>query len=141
MSGLSPIYLSAIAVQIGGLSAFLGGFAATFLGTLLALGVRGRTASLAIGFAVSSSVAFIVSVVASTALVALLHPQAPQLMHSAAPGGARVLLTLSFVVGLYALLISLAFSGWSRSKGTGLTTSIAGGIGILLVSWMVVGIG
>lgn len=141
MDELSPAYLSAIATQVGGLSAFLGGFAATFLGTLLALGVRGRTASLSIGFAVSSSVSFIVAVVASTALVAVLHPQAPQAVHRVASGGARALLTLSFVVGLYALLASLALSGWSRSRRTGLTTTVAAGLGIALVSWMIVGIG
>jgi hypothetical protein len=53
MEPLSPVYLSAIAAQTGGLSAFLGGFAATFLGTLLALNVKGRTGSLAIGFSVT----------------------------------------------------------------------------------------
>jgi vacuolar-type H+-ATPase subunit I/STV1 len=139
MNSLSPAYLSAIAIQIGALSAFLGGFSATFLGTLLALGLRGRTASISIAFAVSSSVAFIVAVVASTALVAILHPDAPTSAHATASGGARVLLTLSFVVGLYALLASLAWSGWSRSRGTGLATSIAAGIGIVLVTGLVVG--
>lgn len=140
MEKLVPGYLSAIAIQVGGLSAFLGGFAATFLGTLLALGGRGRTASLSIGFAVSSSVAFIVAVVASTGLVAVLHPQAPQALASS-PVGARAVMVLGFLVGLYTLLLSLALSGWSRSRGTGLTTSVAAGLGMILVSWMVVGVG
>ena len=141
MNALSPAYLSAIASQLGALSAFLGGFAATFLGTMLALGVRGKTASVAIGFAVCSSVAFIVAVVASTSLVAAMHPQAPASVQAAASGGARAIMTLSFILGLYTLLSSLALSGWSRSRGTGLTTSIAGGLGILLVSLLVVGAG
>lgn len=46
MPELSPAYLSDLATQIGALSAFLGGFAATFLGTLLALGLKGRMAGL-----------------------------------------------------------------------------------------------
>jgi hypothetical protein len=141
MESLSPAYLSAIAAQIGGLSAFLGGFAATFLGTLLALNVKGRTGSLAIGFAVSSSVAFIVAVVGSTAMVAVLHPEAPKIVASTSLGGARVMMTLAFTLGLYALLISLGLSGWSRSRGTGLTTSIAAGLGLVLVSWLVLGMG
>jgi hypothetical protein len=141
MPDLSPAYLSALAIQLGSLSAFLGGFAATFLGTLLARRIGGRTASLCIGFAVGSSVAFIVTVVASTALVALLHPEAPSAARATAPGGARLLLTLSFLFGLYSLLASLALSGWGRSRGTGLTTSIAAGIGILLVTMLVANVG
>jgi len=141
MTELSPAYLSALAVQLGSLSAFLGGFSATFLATLLTLRARNKIASMSIGFAVSAAVAFIVTVVASTALVAMLHPDAPQTVSLVASGGARVLLTLGFTVGLYTLLVSLALSGWCRSKGTGLTTSIAAGLGIALVTWMVLGIG
>ncbi len=139
METLSPAYLSALAVQIGSLSAFLGGFAATFLGTLLAIRTEGKLASWCIGFAVSSSVAFIVTVVASTALVALLHPDAPSAAGAAATGQARVLLVLSFLLGLYTLLVSLALSGWTRSRGTGLTTSIVAAVGIILVTVMVAG--
>jgi hypothetical protein len=140
MEPLSPVYLSAIAAQTGGLSAFLGGFAATFLGTLLALNVRGRTGSLAIGFAVTSSVAFIVAVVGSTATVAALHPDGPA-ARVASAGFAQVVMSIGFVLGLYALLLSLGLSGWSRSKGTGWTTSIAAALGVILVTGMVVSIG
>ena len=137
MNQLDPAYLSTIATQVGGLSAFLGGFAATFLGTLLAVQVRGRTATVSIGCAVTSSVAFIIAVVASTALVALLHPDAPAAAATASTGSARAFMGLSFIVGLYALMLSLALSGWSRSRATGLTTSIAGGLGIILVTTLV----
>jgi len=141
MSELSPVYLSAIAAQLGGLSAFLGGFAATFLVMLMGLSGRGRAASFAIGFAASSAVAFIVAVVASTGLVAVLHPEAPGMVAATPSGGARVLMTLAFLLGLYSLLFSLALSGWARSKGTGWTTSIAAGLGVVLVTSMLVGIG
>jgi len=141
MNELAPAYLSALASQVGALSAFLGGFAATFLGTLLALQVKGRTGSLAIGFAVTSSAAFIVAVVASTALVALLHPQAPAAVQAGSAAGPRAIMSLCFGVGLYALLASLGLSGWTRSRGAGLTTSIAAGLGVVLVTSMLVGMG
>lgn len=137
---LSPVYLSDIAAQTGGLSAFLGGFAATFLGTLLALNVKGRVGSTAIGFAAVSSVAFIVAVVGSTGVVAALHPDGPG-FGRAGVGGTQVLMTLAFLLGLYALLISLGLSGWSRSRSTGLTTSIAAGLGLVVVTSMVVSVG
>lgn len=141
MPELAAGYLSDIATQVGALSAFLGGFAATFLGTLLALGLKGRMAGVAIGFASVSAVAFIAAVVASTALVALLHPEAPAVVGSVSSAGPRALMSLAFLVGLYTLLVSLGLSGWTRSRGTGLTTSIAAGLGVVLVTTMLVGIG
>lgn len=139
MEPLSPVYLSDIASQTGGLSAFLGGFSATFMGALLALGARGRAASLTIGFAAVAAVAFIVAVVGSTAVVAALHPAAPG--SSGGAGGPQAIMALAFILGLYALLAALGLSGWNRSRNTGLATSIAAGLGALLVTGMVVSIG
>src|SRR6188768_2941047 len=60
MQQLAPAYLTTLATQIGALSAFLGGFAATYLATFLTFGQRSRPASVAIGGAVTSAVGFIV---------------------------------------------------------------------------------
>ena len=134
MEPLSPVYLSALALQIGGMSAFLGGFAATFLGTLLAVRAKGRIATVAMTFAAVSAVALIVAVVGSTGVYSALHPEAP--------GGTaqveqvlwiRVTMALSFLLGVLSLLTSLGLSGWLRSRATGLGTSIAAGIGVVLI--------
>ena len=140
MEPLSPAYLSDIAAQTGGLSAFLGGFAATFLGTLLAMRARGRVGAVAIGCAAISSIAFIVAVVGSTAAVAGLHPEGPR-AGATNMGGPQVVMTLAFLLGLYALLGAIGLSGWTRSRAAGLTTGIAAAIGVLLVTGMVVSVG
>jgi len=139
MLELDPRYLADLASQIGSLSAFLGGFAATFLGTLLALGQKGRAAGWAIGAAVLSSVAFIVAVVASTMVVAAYNEHAPAIIREVVPvAGGRSLMAKAFVVGLFGLLASLACSGWPRSRRTGWTTTIIAGLGMLLVTWLIV---
>lgn len=140
MDPLSPVYLSDIAAQTGGLSAFLGGFAATFLGTLLAMRARGRMGAVAIGCSAVSSVAFIVAVVGSTAVVAMLHPEGPRAGATNA-GGPQVVMTLAFLIGLYALLAGIGLSGWTRSRAAGLTTSLVAGVGVLVVTGMVVSVG
>lgn len=140
MNPLLPAYLSDIAAQTGGLSAFLGGFAATFLGTLLAIRARGRIGSIAIGCAAVSSIAFIVAVVGSTAVVAGLHPEGPR-AGATNMGGPQVVMTLAFLLGLYALLGAIGLSGWTRSRAAGLSTGIAAAIGVLLVTGMVVAVG
>ncbi|MFD2933909.1 hypothetical protein [Spirosoma flavum] len=137
MQTLRPEYLAEIARQIGSLSAFLGGFAAAFFGTLLALNSPQRTISWALVSAAFASMAFVVAVVACTNLVIILHPQAPT---SIAPesGGARVLAVLGFLLGAYALLLSIGLSGWLRSRRMGVVTSgLATGAG-LLVTWLVI---
>jgi|GEM_PF-5279910 len=47
----------------------------------------------------------------------------------------------TFTTGLYSLLLGLAFSGWSRSRQTRLTTRIAGGIGVVLITLTVLQLG
>lgn len=133
----SPTYLTAVATQIGGVSAFLGGFAATFLGTLLALNVKGRTGTTAIGAAVVSSVAFIIAVVASTSVTATLHPDGPH-FGLASIQRTQAMIVLFFMLGLYALLGSLGLSGWARSRATGVTTSVAASLGFILLTILLV---
>lgn len=132
MQQLVPAYLTTLATQIGALSAFLGGFAATYLATFLTFGQRSRPAAVAIGGAVTSATGFIVSVVASTMLVAALHPNAPAGAAGSA-GTAQAVMALSFLIGLLALLLSLGVSGWTRSRSIGWTTSVAAGLGTIIV--------
>ena len=96
MEQLSPAYISALASQLAALSAFLGGFAATFLATLLTLGHQSRLMTITIGFAVTSSVSFIVAVVAATMLTAIYHPAAPAFMAAATASQPRTIMSLGF---------------------------------------------
>lgn len=136
MQQLAPAYLATLATQIGALSAFLGGFAATYLATFLTVGQRSRAAALAVGGAVTAAVGFIIAVVASTMLIAALHPDAPAGAGQMALT-AQVVMSLGFLVGLLALLLSLGVSGWTRSRAMGWTTSIAAGLGVVIVLSMV----
>ena len=136
MQHLAPAYLSTLATQIGALSAFLGGFAATYLATFLTAGQRTRPAAIAIGGAMVSAVGFIVAVVGSTMLIAALHPDAPA-NASRLAGTAQVTMTLSFMLALLSLLLSLGASGWTRSRAMGWMTSIAAGVGTLFVLAMI----
>ena len=129
MQPLAPAYLSALASQLASLSAFLGGFAATFLATLLTLGHRSRLMTVTIGLAVTSAVAFVVTVVAATMLTAVSHPAAPPMLRAVKTGQPQALMSLGFSVGSLALLASLGCSGWTRSKSTGLITTTAAVVG------------
>lgn len=138
MEQLSPAYVAALASQLAALSAFLGGFAATFLATLLTLGHQSRLMTVTIALAVTSAVAFIVTVVAATMLTAVHHPAAPAFMSTVATGWPRAIMSLGFSVGTLSLLASLGCSGWTRSRAIGWTTTVAAVIGAVLIMSMTV---
>ena len=131
MVPLAADYLATIATQVGGISAFLGGFAATFLAMFLTLGHQSRAASIAIGASALASVSFVVAVVATTALVAALHPHAPA-GAAASAGIAQLAMGVSFLLGMLALLLSLGASGWTRSRRTGWMTSGIAAVGAIV---------
>ncbi len=141
MEPLSPAYISALAAQLASLSAFLGGFAATFLATLLTLGHQGRLMTVTIGFAVTSSVSFIVTVVAATMLTAVFHPEAPRFMTAASASMPQTIMTLGFSLGALSLLASLGCSGWTRSRSVGWITTIAALVGAVFIIGMTVRVG
>jgi hypothetical protein len=141
MEPLSPAYISALAAQLAALSAFLGGFAATFLATLLTLGHQGRLMTVTIGFAVVSSVSFIVTVVAATMVTAIFHPEAPRAMTTLAAFPPQAIMTLGFSVGSLSLLASLGCSGWTRSRSIGWITTIAAAVGAGFIITMTVRLG
>ncbi|AHM60486.1 hypothetical protein D770_11145 [Flammeovirgaceae bacterium 311] len=135
---LNPEYLAEIARQLAFVSAFLGGFAATFLATLLFVNSPKKAAGWAIAGASFSASAFIVAVIALIMLVVNLNPEALSVSESSLLA-ARVVGMLSFMAGAYSLLASIGISGWLRSRKTGLATSIPAGMAALLITWAITG--
>ncbi len=139
MQPLASSYLVELARQLAFLSAVLGGFAATFLATLVAVDAR-RPAAWVVGLAAAAACGFIVTVVASVAITVVLHPNAPAaVVRSTSVGTARVVSGASFSVGLLALLGAIGLSGWIRSRRVGLATTSTALVGIVLVFWAIGG--
>ncbi|MEO5722299.1 MAG: hypothetical protein ABIR71_12625 [Chthoniobacterales bacterium] len=73
-----------------------------------------------------ASASFMIAVIAGMQVTLVVNPVAPQgfAMPEFLPWGRRVL-TISFVLGIYANLLSLGLSGWIRSRALGIVTSTA----------------
>lgn len=138
MQPVNADFLAEMGRQIAFLSAFLGGFAATFLGILLQSPSTRRRVGWAAGAAAVASASFILAVISGTLLAVVLHPGAP-------PGIAkptflpqvRILILITFAVGIYSILLSLGLSGWIRSRQLGIVTSMAALISAVIVSLLV----
>jgi hypothetical protein len=138
MEPVSPQYLNDAATGLSTVTAFLGGFAATYLATLLTLGHQGRVMTAAIASAAVAAVAFIVAVVTSIALTSILHPQAPGSAAAYSPDTMRATMFGAFFVGILALLLSVGLSGWLRSRALGkITTTIAAAGVVLIIATLV----
>lgn len=142
MQSLPDSYLIELARQIAFLGAFLGGFAATFLATLLVVDSAKRIAGWIIGLAAAAACSFVVAVIAAVMLTTVLHPDVPlNVRDGASIGTARVITTLGFGAGVYALLASVGLSGWIRSRHTGIATSVISLVALILASWALGGFG
>ena len=133
MVPLKPDYLTAIATQLGSVGAFFGGFAATVLALFLTVGGKSRGSLVAAHASAVAAVSFIIAVMASTALIAIAHPDAPPATAARSTAAIRPLLVFSFSIGVIALLVAIAASGWSHSRVMGWTTSIISSVAIIAV--------
>jgi len=107
MQILSNAYLAEISRQLAFLSAFLGGFSATFLATLLVLTSSKRITDWVVGSAAVAACSFVVAVIASVMLTVVLHPEVPSNVESSASiDTARIVSTLGLGIGVIALLVS-----------------------------------
>lgn len=125
MQTLNPDYLVELARQFSFVCAFLGGFAATFMATLLVVSPSRRIGGWAIGASACAAVAFIVGALAASMLIVVLHPHAPaNITGMSAVTTARVMSGMGFLIGIHALLAAIGLSGWLRSREVGIVTSL-----------------
>ena len=137
MVPLKPEYVTAIGTQLGSVSAFFGGFAATMLALFLTVGGRSRGSIVAAHASAVASASFVVAVMASTTVIAIVHPDAPPATAARSTEAIRPLLVISFSIGMIALLGAIAASGWSHSRSMGWTTSIISGVAIVTIILLV----
>ncbi len=129
--------MSAFATQLGSISAFFGGVAVAFLGLLILAAPRSRLIEVTIGAFVTAAVCFIVSALAATFLsVGLLPGATRDIANRSYLQGTMLLMNITFLLGIVSLLGGIMASGWLRSRGTGITTTLVGGIGLLSVLWL-----
>src|SRR5947199_3827782 len=95
-------FIGEVASQLASVSAFLGGFAATFLGILLQSSSSRRQVGWAAGAAAVASASFIIAVIAGTLVALVLNPEAPP--NLATPQflpWVRSVIFVTFAIGIY----------------------------------------
>lgn len=139
MQTLSDNYLIDLANQLAFLSAFLGGFAATLLVTVLVSNSQRKIVNWLIGATAASACFFIIAVISFVMLSVMVHPDTPNPSSVEIINAARIVSILSFIFGIFALLASIGLSGWIHSKQVGKITTIIASITLLIVMWAITG--
>ncbi len=125
---LPPDFLAELFRQLAFLAAVLGGFAVAFLGALLPAAREQRVGTWAIGAAAVAATGFVVMTLAATLMALGVLQFGFHTFDDLSPALLRLsqLTAALFVLGIYSLLLSLALSGWTRSRATGwCTTTVA----------------
>lgn len=115
------------------LSAFLGGFSATFLAAILTIEVKKNITDWIVCISAASSCCFIVAAVTNIALVNGLQIEAEmQTLNNL-----KIISALGMISGIFALLASIGLSGWIRSRKIGLITSCFSIIAVVIVGILI----
>jgi hypothetical protein len=121
--------------QLAFVSSVLGGFAVAFLGTLLTIETDRRITRWTMGAAAISAVAFVAAaVIAAMSVAEAVRTRAEDVAGLGSAGGAYVATALAaFGAGFLGLMLSVALSGWIKSRSLGLVTSGAAALCLLVV--------
>ena len=130
---MSTSYYIVQTEQLVLLSAFLGGFSATFLAAILALKSSERVTNWIVCLSAISACSFIVAAIISISIVNGLQPDSLEQYKIEEFQKDRLASALALLIGIFSLLSSIGLSGWIRSKQVGLTTSAAAVVSIVLV--------
>ncbi len=129
--------MSAFATQLGSISAFFGGVAATLLGLLIFSHIQSRLIEANIASFVAAAISFIVSALAATILsVGLLPGATADLATPAYLRGVVLIMNIAFLIGIVTLLAGIAQIGWLRSRLSGIVTTSLCIPGLVAVLWL-----
>ncbi|MEO1654619.1 MAG: hypothetical protein AAFU64_13825 [Bacteroidota bacterium] len=120
--------------QLALISAILGGFAFTFLATILSMSQKAKIIDFTFIISVISSILFFISAL-GWSLMAMSVKVAQDPVKLAFADKHR-LLSLLFIAGVFSLVSSLGLSGWIRSRRMGIITTFVALLGLITIFYI-----
>jgi len=133
MNDLPLPYINEVASQVIFVSTFLGGFAATIMGTFVASEKNSKLSNTLIILSAISACLLITTVFMMTDVVIKTTPGCPVKVLSADLDFQVKYGMLSFLFGITFLISVIAVSGWLKSKKMGIATTLTGIITLIFV--------
>ena len=136
MMELPNDYLNALAQHFIFISAFLGGFSAALLGTVIVSEIKTKYSQIMVVSSALAAMCFVVTVFGMTGILFQTTEGYPLVIDSQGLVELRLISMLSMVIGLLSFTVCIASSGWMISKKIGLFTSAMGIIAFILIVMM-----
>ena len=133
MIELQPEYLNKIANQIIVISSLLSGFSIAVLANLLVTTSKGKILNYILITTTIAASSFLVTVFAMTKIVMLTTEGYPMKLESSALHVPKIVGFGTFILGIISLSFLIALSGWTKSRRTGIFTTIIGILTLLMI--------
>lgn len=117
-------------------SVFLGGFSIVVTANLLTHESEKRLFNVIFRLATLSSVSFLIAVFGFTDIYIMTTESYPLEVTNSAINTARVIGLLGYLIGAFALIALIGVSGWTKSKRTGIFTTVIAAI--TLISFFII---
>ncbi len=133
MMEISPGYLNSIASQIIMISSLLSGFSIAIIANLLVYKSDNQTTNYILKATTIAAGSFLISVFSFTKIVMVTTEGYPFEYVQSDLDIPKITGFISFILGLIGLTAVIALSGWTKSRKTGIFTTIIGAITLLMI--------
>ncbi|MFT7451897.1 MAG: hypothetical protein ACI9VN_002625 [Patescibacteria group bacterium] len=133
---LSFEYLHKLADQTMFISALLGGFSIAVIVFLMNSKETNRISRNLFKAAIIAAASFLVSIFAMTKIVLMTSPGFPFKVTTEDLELPKAIGLTAFLVCIICLMVIISLSGWTKSRGMGIFTSIVGVAGLILIFLM-----
>jgi len=133
-----PEYFNILAQQIVVIASLLCGFSVAAVANFVTSEIDTPISKIMMNSAIVAACAFLVSVFAMTKIIMVTTSGAPDIVAGGDHTATRLIGLLSLIIGTFAIMLLIALSGWSKSKKSGVFTTIVAVITtLLLMSFMI----
>ena len=133
MLELQPEYLNKIANQLIMISSLLSGFSIAVMANLLVTKSERKILNSILKVTTVAAACFLITVFAMTKIVMMTTEGYPIQFSNSDLDFPKIVGFGAFVLGIITLSILIAFSGWTKSKRTGIFTTIIGMLTLIIV--------
>ena len=133
MLELEPEYLNKIANQLIVICSLLSGFSIAVMANLLVIKSEDRIMGYILKVTTIAAACFLITLFAMTKLLMMTTEGYPFAVESSDLDLPKIVGFASFIIGIFSLSLLIALSGWTKTRKTGIFTTIVGVITLILL--------
>ena len=126
MLELQPEYLNTIANQLIAISSLLSGFSIAVMANLIVTKSENKISNSILKVTTVAAACFLVTVFSMTKIVMMTTEGYPLKFENSDLDFPKIIGFAAFILGIITLSVLIALSGWTKSKSTGIFTTIIG---------------